>query len=148
MNHSENMKALPEEMINEIADQLDCGFRCYLHEETNKLIAVPDTDRFFDMDISVWESELEELENNFSAYREIKGMESRDSFSVMEEFTETLSVTNKLKAMLWQSLKGAKPFKNFMYIIHDSGEYRQHWFDFKNEKLKEWVKNQLDIEEG
>lgn len=33
-----------------------------------------------------------------------------------------------------QSFKQAEPFQNFKYEIDNSGEYRQQWFDFKQER--------------
>jgi hypothetical protein len=29
--------------------------------------------------------------------------------------------------------------------VDNSGSYRQKWFDFKNQRLIEWVKDQLEI---
>lgn len=40
-------------------------------------------------------------------------------------------------------LNRSKPFSNFKWIIDNSGDYRQKWFDFKNQKYIEWVEEKI-----
>ena len=80
---------MTEEQINEIADELDSGFKCYVHKENGTFIAVPDDDRFPDMEMDVWEKEMEQLNSDPSAYIEIEPMDSVESFKVMEDFVNT-----------------------------------------------------------
>jgi hypothetical protein len=134
---------LTDEQVKEIADQLDCGFRCFIHRQTAELIILPDTLRHPDMDTDAWEDEQEKLDNNFDAYFEIDQLESKDSFEIMADFTEQLDDTIKLKSLLIKSLNKKKPFREFNFVIHNSGVYRQQWFDFKNTRLKMWVKDRL-----
>ena len=41
-------------------------------------------------------------------------------------------------------LSKKKPFREFKFVIDNSGAYRQEWFDFKNRKLEEFVRNRLN----
>jgi hypothetical protein len=61
----------------------------------------------------------------------------------MADFADQLDDKLKLKSDLIQSLNKKKPFREFNFVIHNSGKYRQQWFDFKTEKLQMWVKDQL-----
>lgn len=79
------------------------------------------------------------LENDFSDYVEIEQMKSHESFEIMTDFVETLSDSNQLKYKLINALNKKKPFKEFKFIIDNSGDYRQKWFDFKNESIQKWV---------
>ena len=135
---------LTEDQIKEIAEQLDCGFRCFVHKQTKELVFIPDTIRNPDMDMGGWVEENEKLENNFLEYAEIEQLESHDSFRIMEEFAETLDDSNRLKDRLYEALNQRKPFRNFKNAVDNSGEYRQKWFDFKNQWLKNWVRERIE----
>ncbi len=41
---------LTEAQINEIAEELECGSKCYVHKKTKELVFVPDTLRNPDID--------------------------------------------------------------------------------------------------
>ena len=130
---------LTDEQIKEIAEQLDCGFRCFWNKQANALLFVPDTNRFPEMDSEAFDEDLEQLDNNFDDYDEIESMQSSDSFEIMKAFAEQLKHNNKLQQQLIFALDNNKPFSRFKNVIDNSGEYREEWFKFKNEKLKEWV---------
>lgn len=138
------MPSFSNEQIKEIADQLDCGFRAFYHKQTGELMFVPNTDRYFDMDTSAWEEELGKLEENFMDYQEIYAMEAGDSFKVMADFTEQLTDA-KLQEKLINALNKKGPFRHFKFIIDNSGEHRQRWFDFKNEQYMDWTEDQLKM---
>ena len=57
----------------------------------------------------------------------------------MENFAEQLEGNDELKHALFNALKMRKPFREFKWLIDDSGDYRQQWFDFKSAELKQWV---------
>jgi hypothetical protein len=56
----------------------------------------------------------------------------------MADFADSLSDSHRLKSRLINALNRKKPFREFKFVIDNSGEYRQMWFDFKNRKLQEW----------
>ena len=96
------------------------------------------------MDIEAWSDEMEKIDNNFTDYVEIEQMESHDSFVIMADFVETLSDSDKLKDKLIDALNKKKPFREFKFVIDNSGIYRQKWFDYKNERMQKWVTDRFN----
>lgn len=134
---------LTESQIKEIADQLDSGLKCYIHKESGEIVSVLDFDSWPGGDTEPWEEVLNELEENWDKYVEIERMESRESFEIMADFSKTVDDKN-LQNKLTTALNKKHPFQNFKWQIDNSGPYRQKWFDFKNQRLIEWVKDQLE----
>ena len=130
--------------INEIAQQLDCGFRCFYHRETSELLFIPDELKNVGMDMEAWSEEQQKLDNDFGSYKEIEQLHSSDSFRIMADFTEQLSENERLQNQLITALNRKHPFRNFNFIIENSGVYRQQWFDYKNARLFDWVKERLN----
>jgi 5'-deoxynucleotidase YfbR-like HD superfamily hydrolase len=135
------MLAFTKEQVKEIAEQLDCGFRAFYHKQSDELVFVPDMDKYFDIDKTAWKEEFAKLRKR-SAFQEIEAMKSSDSFNVMEDFAEQVNDT-KLQEKLFNALNRKHPFREFKFVIDNSGEYRNTWFDFKNKRYLEWVENQL-----
>lgn len=138
------MIALTTKQINEIAQEIDCGLRCYLNLKTGRIISTPDFELNFDDRKEFYEEELEELENNWGDYAEIERPRSSDSFRFMADFAEQLKDGNRLKDRLFDALNKNKPFSRFKLEIDNSGEFRQKWFDFKVAKLENWVTEKLE----
>ncbi len=135
------MPTFDNTQIKEIAEQLDCGFRAYYHNITGELIFVPNADEF-EPDTSAWAAEFQKLEADPSGYYEIERMSSSDVFQVMADYIEQLANPN-LKAELLNALNKKKPFREFKQIIDNAGNFRQEWFDFKNESYYHWIAKQL-----
>jgi hypothetical protein len=57
----------------------------------------------------------------------------------MENFAYQLEGNDELRSELFKALNKRKPFREFKWVIDNSGDYRQKWFDFKNAELKQWV---------
>ena len=131
------------ENIKEIAEQLDCGFRAYMHKTTGHLLFIPDEDSIPDIDLDSWEKELELLENNFADYYEFDKWTSNESYQIMSEFAAQLT-DNNLQSRLLGALRRNKPFREFKFVIDNSGIFRQQWFDFKNKWQQEFVAKQLN----
>lgn len=148
------MKPLTPEQIREIAEQIDCGNRCYLHKRTGELLSLPDMENNSFEDDEFFTDELEKLENEFSEYIEIERPSSHESFNIMVDFTNQLADNNALKSKLIEALNRRKPFREFKYQIDNSGIYRNKWFAFKNAKLQQLVlnafeaANRLDLDIG
>ena len=62
------MVSLTDDQIKEIAEQLDCGFRCFWKRKTNELLFIPDTGRYPESDNEMFAEDIEKLENNFDDY--------------------------------------------------------------------------------
>jgi len=135
------MKSTSAENIKEIVEQLECGFRAYIHKTTRQLLFVPDENNFPDIDS--WNEELEQIENNFTDYCEIDKWSSNETFEVMTEFADRLT-DNNLQTRLFDALRKNKPFREFKFAIDNSGDFRQQWFDFKNSWQEEYVARQLN----
>ncbi|WP_341904918.1 UPF0158 family protein [Fluviicola taffensis] len=133
---------LTQEQVNEIAETLEMGMKCFWCRTTNELVFVPETDEFSDGE-EFYANEFEKLENNPEMFVEIEAMRSYDAFKVMKDFTERLK-DNGLKFQLEDVLSSKKPFQKFKFIIDNSGDYREQWFAFKSEKYREWVMLQVD----
>jgi hypothetical protein len=133
------MKSLTQIQIKEIAEQLDCGFRCFWSRIDEELLFIPDTFKYPDMETDAWSDEIKKIDDNFSDYVEIEQMESHNTFVIMEDFIHTLSDSNKLKGELIDALNKRKPFREFKFVIDHSGDNRQKWFDFKNMRIQQWV---------
>ncbi|MDB5120297.1 MAG: hypothetical protein JWN56_1515 [Sphingobacteriales bacterium] len=139
------METLTNEQIKEIAEQLDCGFKCYWNKESGELVFIPEGLDDFDVDPEEgWSEELEKLDNNPDDYVEIDRLTSRDSFQIMEDFVETLNDSSNVKKRLIAALSKKKPFREFKFIIDNSGDYRQMWFDFKAQEMQNWVREKIE----
>jgi hypothetical protein len=130
------------EILREIADQLDIGFKVFLHKETLELVTYPDENNHDYMGGDEWQDEIKKVKKSPKKFIEIETLTSRDSYKIMESFIDQLDDI-VLKNKLVQAIDGCKPFANFKLLIDNEGTYRDDWFKFKNEALLEWITNQL-----
>lgn len=137
---------LTEEQIWEIAENLDMGLRCFCHLKSGKIEAIPNFDEtgWDEEDFGPWQEAVDKLEKNGRDYLEFRKMSSGESFGVMAAFAETVD-DQRLRYKLEEALDERKPFRNFKREVDDSGAYRQKWFDFKQQKLIEFVKEQIEL---
>ena len=137
------MNNIPTDSIKEIAEQIDCGFRAYIHKTTHALLFIPDEDSIVDVDFDFWTEELEQLENNQADYVEVNKWSSSEVFKSMQEFSELVSDA-KHQNRLFDALRKNKPFREFNFVIDHSGDLRQEWFDFKNKWQMDFVAKRLN----
>lgn len=135
---------LTENQIEEIANDLDCGMKCFYNLRTGEIKSIPDFDSWLGADEELWEEELNELEENWGDYFEFTRFESHESYQIMADFAEELSDTG-LQNKLINALNRQKPFQNFKWEIDNSGEFRQQWFEYKKNRYIQWVKEQIDL---
>src|SRR5436190_19101856 len=96
---------LTDDQLNEIAQDLDCGLRVFIHKHTRAILSIPDFD---DLDESeFWEDIQQELEENSAHYYEIDRPRSNDSFIFMADFTDQFP-NSKFKDKLDQALNRRK----------------------------------------
>ena len=133
---------LSKEVIKDIAEHLDCGMKCYCHKKTQEIIKTIDFESNPGSDEELWEDVLTELEENWGDYLEFERMDSRDSFRVMADYAELVD-DSALREKLIDALNRPKPFGNFKWIVDNSGDYRQKWFEFKNQEYIEWVEARI-----
>lgn len=131
------MDNLKQNIIKNIAQELDCGCDCYLNVKTNEVIAIPG---------NIYTSDQEDftrIENNKTDFIKFDVLESYESFKIMELFVHQLTDEN-LKAELREVLKDKKPFQNFKNKI-DQSHFRQDWFDFKQREIEKKAATELKI---
>lgn len=133
-----------DDQIKEISQNLDAGMRCFYNTETEEIKILPDFENHLYAEREMWMEDIEEIDSEFDKYVVFEVMPSHESFKLMEEFIETVS-DNKLQNRLLNAISRSKPFRNFHNEIDNSGKYRQHWFDFKDQKYIKWVKDQIEI---
>ena len=137
------MTKLTEEQIKDIAQQLDCGLSCHVNIKTSELLFIPDTKQYADEDLDAWADDLKKIKKDKKNYRTIDPPNSSDSFNIMPQFIKTLPDDLTLTDILTKALTKRKPFQEFKFAIDNSGDNRQKWFDFKDQMLVQWVKNEL-----
>jgi Uncharacterised protein family (UPF0158) len=136
------MKHVPKETIQEIADQLGSGFRVFLRRETLEVIWYPNEDKSPSFQPSVWNNEIDAIGREPSKYVEVPGMAPADAFQVMAGFIATIDDPS-LKDRLLNSIHQKRPFAHFKDQIDRCGMYRDRWFRFRDQRMIEWVEEQL-----
>ena len=98
------MKQLSDDQIRAIAEDLECGFKCYLNKMTGEVKSILDFDQWPDGDVEARDEDMEEIEENFENYIEFEGMESYESFKLMEDFADSVPDAH-LKSKLVNALR-------------------------------------------
>ncbi|MEO8854865.1 MAG: UPF0158 family protein, partial [Ginsengibacter sp.] len=141
-----SISKVPKHILNDIADSIEAGMKCFIHKTTFEVESFPDENRFPEMDSEdeegPWKEIIDKVFGN-SDYLEIQPIDSSDSFNIMENFTLSLP-ESATKIRLLTALEGHKPFGNFNHQIHNAGKERELWFQFRREREIEWLKDQLE----
>ena len=132
---------LTSDQINEIAEELECGNRCFYHYASRKVKGLIDRDLPYYDPLDETEEEWAEIDENVDEYVELQKMNSSESFAVMEAFIDRVS-DQRLASRLSRALARPKPFRSFKAEI-DESDYREKWFQFKKAKMVEWVEEQV-----
>jgi hypothetical protein len=90
---------LTQDQIQEIAQELDCGMKCFYNLKTDEILAIPDLDNCLDIPDELAIEEYNKLYDNQNDYFEFQEFESRDFFNIMADFVKSLDNT-KLQAKL------------------------------------------------
>lgn len=135
---------IPPEMIKEIAEQLDCGMKCFYNTKTVELEYYPD--EFIDSSYyseGPWKDVMDKIDENPDDYLEFIGWDSHESFRVMENFINQMS-NQKIQAKFEEVIRRRKPFQQFKYQLYDFPDLREQWFAFKEQSLIDYVTEQLE----
>jgi hypothetical protein len=135
-----------QNIVKNIAQELDSGFDCYYNFKTDEIVPIPNFSQFSDEEDfkEVFSDSLDKVEKHKADFIKIETLESFESFKIMEGFVGQLC-DQKLQSELENALANKKPFQNFKHLI-DHSDYRQDWFDFKQNELEKRVENELDRE--
>ena len=133
-----------KKIINEIAQELDCGNDCYFNPKTKEIIAIPNYSIISDEELfeEFFGSDVEKVNEQGADFIKLEVLQSFESFKIMERFVEQID-DQLFKAKLENALQRRKPFRNFKYLIDDS-DFRQDWFDFKQNELEKRVEKELE----
>ncbi len=135
---------LTDKQIEEIADDLDSGMKCFYNLRTGEIKTIINSDSWICADEEPWEEDIKEIEENLNNFVEFNGFSTQESFRIMADFAENLENDN-LQKKLVNALNKSKPFGNFKWQIDNSGDYRQEWFNFKKARYINRVKDQIDF---
>jgi len=79
-----------EKQIEEIAENLDCGMRCFYNLKTGEIETLLNFDSWMGADDELWEEEAEKIDENPDDYFEFEGMEYHESYQIMSDFAESV----------------------------------------------------------
>ena len=133
-----------QNIIKEIAQELDCGKDCYYNPKMNELITIPNFGEMLDEDEfrESFGAELKKVTKNKAEFIKIEVLESFESFKIMKRFITQIE-DKQFQSELENILERKKPFQNFKNRI-DNSDHRQNWFDFKQNEVEKIVETQLN----
>lgn len=130
-----------QNIINEIAQELDCGNECYFNQKTNELIYLPNADLMAtageDYYKEMFQDDLKKIKSQKKDLIKFEVLESFESYKIMEDFKNQVE-EDEFKEKLDKALNKRKPFQNFKNLI-DNSEYREKWFEFKHREIEKIV---------
>jgi len=142
------MITLTEEQISDIAQDLEAGLKCFIHKVTGEVKTLPDElNSNMEMDEELWQDVIDEIDNDEENFIVIEGMDSHESYLLMEKFIDTVD-DKQLAARLTNAINVPKPFHTFRYELDYRDEYLQKWYAFKSQQMIEWVKKHLLLNTG
>ena len=132
-----------EEIIKEIAEQIDAGFIVYLNIKTNEIFSHGDpSNMYYDGEEDEYIQEIEaQIAESPADYVRFQQPDSRTAFMVMEDFTETVK-DKRLRARLEEALNSKKPFRYFKDTVTRSTEV-DNWYSFSAARMQAWVRDRL-----
>ncbi len=133
-----------KKQIQEITDNVEMGYACFLHKKTGEIESYPDNLDLMHDEENPFQETIDKVEDDFENYIEFGPMPSREAYQVMLDFKDTVN-DERMLGKIELALEWKKPFSNFKNLIETS-EYRQAWFDFKRAENEKWVRMQLEAE--
>lgn len=133
------------DVVKVIATTIGGNMVCYLNLDTLEMEEMPRewADEPWNIE-SLTGMSIEEMNYQYSKWEnsiEFEPLNSTEQFRVMERFAtqfDDAKIVSRLKGIL----SDRKPFANLNAFIHNS-PCRQKWFDFKQEQLEFYVKEEL-----
>jgi hypothetical protein len=117
--------SISNEAIKEIAEYLDSGMICFYHIPTGKLEYYPDELKgHAGFDEELWQETIDKVENSYHEYIRFEGMESHESFKIMEAFVAAIAETGT-RQRFEDAISFKKPFQNFKQLLLNYPELRQ-----------------------
>ncbi len=138
------------ELVRKTAESLDCGMICFINPDTLEMEDVPKSllDEYLFVEEDEDGDEADEmLTMNHRKWENcitVEPPKSGVSFRFMEGFVRKVD-NKKLQNQLIIALNNRRPFANFKNVVEGSS-YRKEWFAFKQQKLEEYVWNELSYD--
>lgn len=133
-------------IINEIAQNIDCGQECYYNQKTNEIVSIPSL--FFEVDEDefneVFGEQFKKINEQEADFIKFEPLQSFESFKIMERFADRVPDV-EFQIKLKNNLAKRKPFQHFKHAV-DCSDYRQDWFDFKQAEIEKIVEKILKVE--
>ena len=137
--------AITAETIKDIAQEVEMGMLCYYHIATGDLECVPDELKgHSSYEEAFWKDSLKKIKANRKQYICFEGMESNESFRMMERFVEDIKDA-KTRHQFQKTIALKKPFGNFKQLLYQYPALQQEWYSFKDEQYTQHVQQQLDV---
>lgn len=110
--------------------------RCFIDRETMKVETYAGEDDYM---LSDEEDSAQEALDNTERYLPVELVSSREAFSVVADFVETVDDPD-MQQRLADALNGRKPFANFNHLVHTT-KVREQWLTLKTGHTLKWQKN-------
>lgn len=133
----------PPELIKSITEDIGAGLVCYLNIDSLETESVPGVGYGVAEDFGdAYQDVFNKIDGWENCIR-IDPPESWLSFGIMEGFiTSCIPDGDVVKGHLLDAISRKKPFQNFKLVI-DGSQYRQQWFDYRQSRLEQLVREQL-----
>ncbi len=139
------MLILSEKEISTIAKYLLKGKVCYYQEDKKIIHHLPDEEENFNENLTPEEEDLlEEIDAHPMNYAEFVKMEPSQESFIMDQFTEQFVDNRSFQEDLYDALTKSKAMERFTFLIEESNNYKQKWLDYRFNKYKDWVMEQVD----
>lgn len=139
------MLTLSEKEVEKIAGQLLKGMICFYQLDNKKIYHLPDDEDYFNYDLTPEEEDiLDEIDENPDNYAEFVKMEPSQEHQMMETFADRIVKERNFQDELVNALSKPKAATAFKFLIDSSGKYKDRWIEYRLDKYKDWVKEQID----
>ncbi|RZS94793.1 UPF0158 family protein [Cecembia calidifontis] len=139
------MLTLSEKEVENIAAQLLKGMICFYQLDKKKIHHLPDDEDYFNYDLTPEEEDiLDEIDENPDNFAEFTKMEPAQEHQMMENFAERIVKERNFQDELYNALSKPKAATAFKFLIDSSGKYNERWIEYRLQRYKDWVKEQVD----
>lgn len=135
---------IPPEKINDIAQNLGMGHKCWYHIPSGEVLWVPDELKHSAFEAEMWEDVLKDIKEKKNDSIEFEAPDSREEFNIMESFAENEVADRATRDQLIFALGQRKPFTQFKSAIHYHSDYLEAWYKYKTKCFMDHVQEQLD----
>jgi hypothetical protein len=135
------MVRLSSKQINDVAQELDAGLKCYVNKDSGEYKSILDLDHMDDSE-GYWQEELEKIQAEWSNYVVIEKPSTHLEFGIMEGFAASIE-NEEIRDRLFYALSRNKPFRNFRNEVDYREDIRQRWFAFKQKAYEDYVREEL-----